>query len=145
LALGNWFITLAILSNTAKDCSWKVDLPVLNKIVLPYSFNCLMCSSLTSGHPLLDAGPATSGHSSSLSKTPSPSVSGQGQPLFSFGPASSGHSSCASAIPSPSVSGHPLNSFNPGSSGQASSWLGIPSPSESGQPFIAASPNSNGH
>jgi hypothetical protein len=39
-----------------------------------------------------------------LSKTPSPSVSGQGQPAFSFGPV--GHLSSLSAIPSLSVSGH---------------------------------------
>jgi hypothetical protein len=53
----------------------------------------------------------TSGHLSSLSKTPSPSVSGKGQPAFSFGPATVGHLHL-SATPSLSVSGHPSMQLN---------------------------------
>ena len=44
----------------------------------------------SSGQPLLEATPASSGQASSLSGTPSPSASGQGQPLFAASPASSG-------------------------------------------------------
>jgi hypothetical protein len=60
--------------------------------------------------------PLTCGHLSSLSNTPSPSVSGQGQPAFSLGPATVGHLSFLSAT-SPSVSGQPFNETGPASLG----------------------------
>ena len=56
---------------------------------------------------MLAAGPATSGHLSSASVTPSPSASGQ--PAKDFKPATVGHLSSLSATPSPSESGQPLN------------------------------------
>ena len=93
---------------------------------------------------MLDATPASFGHLSSLSNTPSPSVSGQGQPLFSAGPAVFGHLSFPSTTPSPSASGHPLLALVPASVGQASSLSAIPSPSASGQPFKAAKPATSG-
>ena len=75
------------------------------------------------GHPLYSGNPGTSGQASSLSRTPSLSVSFQGHPLFSAGPATSGHSSSLSRTPSPSVSGqgHPWFSTGPATSGQLSS------------------------
>jgi hypothetical protein len=134
--------------------------------VLPYSFNFIITASDSSGQPLLATVPFTSGHLSSLSKTPSPSVSGKGQPAFSFGPATVGHLSL-SATPSlsvshlsmklnqirrdkhhshqqpPSVSGQPFNVAKPNTSGQAAlSW--IPSPSVSGQPLNSFKP-ATGH
>ena len=57
--------------------------------------------------------PTTSGHLSSLSKTESPSVSGQGQPAFSLGPLTVGHLSAASVTPSASASGHPFKATKP--------------------------------
>jgi hypothetical protein len=81
--------------------------------------------------------PATSGQASSLSATPSPSVSGQ--PFNAAKPATSGQSSL-SWIPSPSVSGQPLNSFKPATSGQASSLSYIPSPSVSFPPNLKTRP-----
>ena len=76
---------------------------------------------------MFSTGPGTVGQASSLSSTPSPSVSGQGQPLFSTGPATVGQASSISGIPSPSVSGQPWNWAKPNTSGQASSLSLIPS------------------
>jgi hypothetical protein len=77
---------------------------------------------------------------SSLSKTPSPSVSGQGQPAFSFGPATVGHLSSSYSI---FISvWTPFNAAKPNTSGQASSLSATPS-SVSGQPFNAK-PNTSG-
>jgi hypothetical protein len=79
---------------------------------------------------------------SSLSKNPSPSVSGQGQPA-SFGPATVGHLSSLSAT---HLYQHQdnlsmqLNQIHL----EASSLSAIPSPSVSGQPFNAAKPNTSG-
>jgi hypothetical protein len=125
-------------------------------------------SSETSGQPWFATVPLTCGHLSSLSNTPSPSVSGQGQPAFSLGPAtvghlsfyqlhlsisirttfetgpaSLGHSSSLSAIPSPSVSGHPFNAAKPATSGQESA-LSCPSPSVSGHPLNSFKPATSG-
>jgi hypothetical protein len=65
-------------------------------------------TGVISGQPLFEAGPASLIHSSSLSTTPSPSVSGQGHPLFAAGPATVGQASNLSTTPSPSPSGQPL-------------------------------------
>jgi hypothetical protein len=81
-----------------------------------------------------------SGHLSSLSKTPSPSVSGQGQPAFSFGPATVGHLSSLSAIPSLSVSGHLSMQLNQIRLDKHHLYQQR-TPSVSGQPFNAAKPN----
>ena len=67
------------------------------------------------------------------------------QPLFSIVPNSSGHLSSLSIIPSPSVSGHPKNSCVPALFGQLSSLSIIPSPSVSGQPKNSGRPASSGH
>jgi hypothetical protein len=137
--------------------------------VLPYSFNFIITASESSGQPLLATVPFTSGHLSSLSKTPSP-VSGKGQPAFSFGPATVGHLSsvllhlyqCLDTLsmqqnkyvwtsiihisnPSPSVSGQPFNVAKPNTSGQASALSWIPSPSVSGQPLNSFKPATSGH
>src|SRR6476660_3629981 len=113
LEVGYSFKIAAIDCNTGNVCFWKEDLPELNKIVLAYAFNFLIASSETSGHPLLATVPLTSTHLSSLSATPSPSVSGQGQPAFSAGPLTSTHLSTLSATPSPSVSGQPFIEAGP--------------------------------
>jgi hypothetical protein len=63
------------------------------------------------GQPWFATVPLTCGHLSSLSNTPSPSVSGQGQPAFSLGPATVGHLSFYQ-LPSPSVSGQPLKKLD---------------------------------
>jgi hypothetical protein len=92
-----------------------------------------------SGQPFKETGPASLGHSSSLSAIPSPSVSGH---PFNAAPATSGQESALSCIPSP-VSGHPLNSFKPATSGQASSLSNIPSPSVSLPPNLKIRPVEN--
>ena len=84
----------------------------------PTALSSSIISLVGVGQPALLTKPATSGHSSSLSKTESPSVSGHGQPLFSDGPATSTQLSTLFPTPSPSLSGHPFNSINPGRSGQ---------------------------
>jgi hypothetical protein len=83
------------------------------------------------------AKPNTSGQASSLSATPSPSVSGQ--PFNAAKPNTSGQASALSWIPSPSVSGQPLNSFKPATSGHASLSY-IPSPSVSFPPNLKVRP-----
>src|SRR5690606_4473417 len=97
-----------------------VDLPRSNRMVLEYSFSSLITSTVGSGHPLFSTVPATSGHSSSLSRTPSSSISSQGQPLLSASPASLGQSSSLSLTPSPSASGHPFRDSRPATVGQSS-------------------------
>src|SRR5690606_12309488 len=113
--------------------SLNVALPELNKMILAKSFSFFITASVISGHPLLATVPAISGHASSLSRTPSASVSSHGHPLFSISPASSGQLSSLSRFPSDSVSshGHPLFSISPASSGQLSSLSNTLSPSES--------------
>jgi hypothetical protein len=90
----------------------------LNKISLRAPVASL-ATSFGLGHPLYSGRPGTVGQASSLSKIPSPSVSGQGQPLFSAGPATVGQASSLSITPSPSVSGQgqPLFSTGPATSG----------------------------
>src|SRR5690606_4623135 len=110
----------AIAFNASSDSGLMVDLLVSNNTVLEYSFNSEIASAVGSGQPLLAVVPGVSGHSSSLSNTPSLSRSSKGQPLFSFGPASLGHSSSGSAIPSPSVSGHPFIAAVPATVGHLS-------------------------
>src|SRR5690606_1492409 len=117
LAAGYSFKIEEIACSTGKVSFLQAALPLLNRIVLALAFNCLMCSSVTSGHPLLATVPLTSGHLSSLSRTPSPSVSGHGHPPFSARPATVGHLSEPSVTPSPSVSGHPFIDFRPATSG----------------------------
>ena len=75
---------------------------------------------MSSGHPLLSTFTpfAVPAHLSSLSATPSPSVSGQ--PFRLTGPANSGHASSLSAIPSLSESGHPFSEVTPATVGQSS-------------------------
>src|SRR6056297_642437 len=96
------------------------------------------------GHPILLAGPGVSIHLSSLSGTPSPSVSGQ--PFVADGPYSFLHSSLPSGTPSPSLSiiGQPLFSLLPGTLGHSSELSGTPSPSVSGQPPKIFGPASSG-
>lgn len=68
-----------------------------------------------------------------------------GQPCSAGTPASCGHSSSSSGTPSPSASGarQPLYFASPFTSGQASSWSAMRSPSVSfaGQPPVAAIPS----
>src|SRR5688572_24185887 len=116
LELGYSLKILFMFSRTAKVSFLNVDLPLLNRIVLAYSFSFLITSSVTSGHPLLATVPLTSGQRSSLSSTVSPSVSGHGHPPFSLGPLTSGHLSDLSAIPSPSASGQPCRLARPATS-----------------------------
>ena len=84
VALGNSFMIFTIPSNFSSTPFLKVDLPELNRIVLAKSSNFFSATLVItgSGHPLLDAGPASVLQLSSLSNTPSPSVSGQGHPPF---------------------------------------------------------------
>ena len=64
------------------------------------------------GHPLFARVPARLGQSSSLSATPSPSVSGH--PFNALSPATSGHKSLGSATPSPSnPDSHWINALIP--------------------------------
>src|SRR5215831_13386815 len=97
-----------------------------------------MCSYFF-GQPLLSGGPASLGHLSVLSGTPSLSLSGSGQPSSSSNPSLSsgsfGHLSLVSGIPSLSLSrsGQPSSSSNPslssGSFGHLSTSSLMPSPS----------------
>ena len=94
---------------------------------------------------MLATEPASDGQSSSLSKTLSPSLSGQGQPPLALGPATLGQLSLESAIPSSSESGQPSKEANPALLGHASLLSDTPSPSESGQPSNSRLPANNGH
>src|SRR5690554_4075583 len=134
------FMISTIASSASSDSGLMVALLMSNSTVFEYSFSSCTTSTVGSGHPLLEAGPATSGQSSSLSNTPSPSVSSHGQPLFSAGPGSLGHSSSLSITPSPSASGHPLVDAGPASVGHSSCGSGIPSPSVSGHPSNSGRP-----
>ena len=70
----------AAASTLDKDPDWIVALLKSNKI----SLSSLVTLSFVGGHPWYSGRPGTSGHLSSLSGIPSPSLSGQGQPLFSL-------------------------------------------------------------
>src|SRR5580704_8286579 len=103
-----------------------------------------------SGQPLFSGGPATSGHLSLTSGTPSPSWSGLGQPFEPYLPCGSlGHLSSLSGMPSPSLSGsgQPSASWKPskssGSLGHLSALSGMPSPSlsTSGHPSSSRYPS----
>ena len=83
LAVGYFSITETILSRTGGVPSVKTLAPNANLIPLDNSvINTLSSAEGPSGHPSFDTGPANSGHLSSLSTTPSPSVSGHGQPCL---------------------------------------------------------------
>ena len=89
--------------------------------------------------------PLTVGQRSSISATPSPSVSGQ--PFKLAGPAVSGRRSKSFGIPSLSLSiGQPVvSTLVPGLvSGHLSLMSATPSLSESGQPFNNAVPATSG-
>jgi hypothetical protein len=93
-------------------------------------------SPSVSGQPLKTSRPAFAGQASSSSTRPSLSVSmaqpvaSTLYPAFVFA-----HLSSISATPSLSVSGQPFNSESPATSGQRSFLSAMPSPSVSGQPL----------
>ena len=109
---------MATTSRSKTSASSKIeDCPVLN-VTGPNPTNISLIITLgSSGHPLLATVPASFGHSSSLSKTESPSESGHGHPLFPLGPTVPGQLSSPSVMPSPSESGQPDNVNNPATFG----------------------------
>ena len=71
---------MAILANALKETGINLALPVANNIFLAPSVTVFATSCLIAGQPLFSLTPASDGHLSSSSFTPSPSLSGTGQP-----------------------------------------------------------------